>query len=79
MPRAALLDDDRWCGTIKKLPVVDEPGRWSGDSVTRTMSPTSVRSIRRSVRWFTLKEYVFLSTFLATFVYSAAGLVYRRR
>ncbi|HEX3199282.1 MAG TPA: hypothetical protein VHR39_17180 [Propionibacteriaceae bacterium] len=43
------------------------------------MSPTSVRSIRRSVRWFTLKEYVFLSTFLATFVYSAAGLVYRRR
>jgi hypothetical protein len=43
-------------------PVALEPDRSGGDSLTRTMSRTSsqssVRSIQRSVRWFTLKAYV---------------------
>jgi uncharacterized membrane protein len=52
--------DIRLIGT--SLPVPDEVCGFTGDSLTRTMSPSSrqrfVRSIRRSVRWFALKEYI---------------------
>jgi hypothetical protein len=42
--------------------ILRAPGSFDGDTLTRTMSPTSrhtsIRSIRRSVRWFALKEYI---------------------
>jgi uncharacterized membrane protein len=45
-----------------KAAILPAPGSFDGDTLTRTMSPTSrhtsVRSIRRSVRWFALKEYI---------------------
>jgi hypothetical protein len=63
LARRELVSSVRISGMAPHMrPVALEPGRPGGDSLTRTMSRTSsessVRSIRRSVRWFTLKEYV---------------------
>ena len=59
-PIVAGRGDIRLIGT--PLPVPDEVCGFTGDSLTRTMSPSSrqrfIRSIRRSVRWFALKEYI---------------------